>query len=531
MKKLVFILFLSFFAGNIFSQNSYYVQFKDKNGTEFSLKYPQKYLSQKAIQRRANQGIALDSTDLPVSKKYLDLLKNYQAKIVFTTKWLNGTTILLYDNDTLQIENIENLPFVDFVQLTKRTISPQESPKKIAKNEIFDTTFLINSIPQHKMLSLDSLHAVGFRGKGILIAVVDAGFPNINEMAAFDNIRPRILDKYNFVENHADVNMMSSHGTLVLSAIGANMPDFIGSAPDASFLLYLTEESGRETLRETDNWIAAAERADSIGADIITTSLGYSVFDGENDNFTYSDMDGKTTRISRAATIAAKKGILVLNSAGNEGNKSWYYITAPADADSIITVGSVDSLQNRSAFSSFGPTFDGRIKPTICAQGTQTTLINTENEIVKGNGTSFSTPVAAGMAASIWSAFPNLTNFELMEKIIESSTNYENPDNLCGYGIPNVWKIYQNLKETKNYFTEKRVYFAQIKFNSLFIQSSQLNDYTFYLCDVLGRKIVSGNGNGNATFYLPTLSKGIYILKIFDKTIVESQIIKLLFRG
>jgi len=530
MKKLLFILFLSFFAGNIFSQNSYYVQFKDKNGTEFSLKYPQKYLSQKAIQRRANQGIALDSTDLPVSKKYINLLKNYQAKIIFTSKWLNGTTIFLYDNDTLQVENIRHLPFVDFVQLTKRDTTSHNPSLKI-KVEFSPCEGVIggySSIPQHKMLGLDSLHAVGFRGNEILIAVIDAGFPSVNEMSAFDNIRSRILDTYNFVENHTDVYMMSSHGTMVLSVIGANLPDFIGSAPDASFLLYISEDAATETLRETDNWVAAAERADSIGTDIITTSLGYSVFDNANDNFTYSDMDGKTTRISRAAKIAAKKGILVLNSAGNEGNKSWKYITAPADADSIITVGSVDSLQNRSEFSSLGPTFDKRIKPTICTQGTLTTLVNTNNDIVKGNGTSFSAPVAAGMAASIWSAFPNMTNFELMEEIIKSSTNHNNPDTLCGYGIPNVWKIYQDLKETKKYFTDKSIYFAQIKFNSLFIQSSQSNDYTFYLCDVLGRKIISDSGNGNATFYLPFISNGIYILKIFDKTIIKPQMIKLI---
>ena len=276
MKKLLFVLFLSFFAVNIFSQNSYYVQFKDKNGTEFSLKQPQKFLSQKAIQRRANQGIALDSTDLPVSKKYLDLLKNYRAEIVFTTKWLNGATILLYNNDTLQIENIKNLPFVDFVQCTKRNNS-SSSPSPKWRDEFSSFRKVrgdYSSIPQHRMLGLDSLHAVGFRGKGMLIAVVDAGFPSVNEMPAFDNIRPRILDTYNFVENHADVYMMSSHGTSVLSIIGANMPDFIGSAPDASFLLYISEDVDTETLRETDNWVAAAERADYMGADVITTSLG-----------------------------------------------------------------------------------------------------------------------------------------------------------------------------------------------------------------------------------------------------------------
>ena len=544
MKKLLFILFLTFFAINIFSQNSYYVQFKDKNGTEFSLKYPQSFLSQKAIQRRANQQIALDSTDLPVSKKYLDLLKNYQAEVVFTSKWLNGATILLYDNDTLQIENIKKLQFVDYVQLTKRVPPPppEEEEEDFPPSGGFrgtdsgelkgatleEVTGGCSTIPQHKMLGLDSLHAVGFRGKGILIAVVDAGFPSVNEMTAFDNIRPRIFDTYNFVDNNDNVYYRSSHGTLVLSTIGANMTDFIGSAPDASFLLYISEDTETETLRETDNWVAAAERADYMGADIITTSLGYSVFNDENDNFTYSDMDGKTTRISRAAEIAAQKGMLVLNSAGNEGNKSWKYITAPADAESVMTIGSVDSLQNRSDFSSMG--FSGVIiKPTICTQGTLTTLVNTNDEIVKGSGTSFSAPVAAGMAASIWSAFPNIKSFELMEKIIQSSTNYNNPDTLCGYGIPNVWKIYQNLKKTERYFTENRVYFAQIKFNSLFIQSSQLNDYTFYLCDVLGRTIISGSGNGNATFYLPILSKGIYILKIFDKTLVKPQTIKLIY--
>jgi len=527
MKKIVFI-FLSVFCANIsFAQNFYYVQFKDKNGTEFSLNKPQKFLSQRAIQRRISQGIALDSTDLPVSKKYLISLKNYQANILYTSKWLNGATIFL--SDTLRIEEIKNLPFVSFVQCTKRTVLPQNLPQKIVENSN-NYANSAESISDHTMLGLDSLHYAGFSGKNILIAVIDAGFPNVDVMAAFNYIRPRILDTYNFVENQANVYTLNSHGTMVLSVIGAVLPDFIGAAPDASFVLYISEDAATETLLETDNWVAAAERADSIGADIITTSLGYSVFDDENDNFTYSDMDGKTTRISRASTIAARKGILLFNSAGNEGNKSWKYITAPADANSIITVGSVDSLENHSDFSSMGPTFDGRIKPTICTQGTQTALVypDADDVIIKGNGTSFASPLAAGMAASIWSAFPYLTNFELMNKIIESANNYENPDTLCGYGIPNVWKIYNSMKGKSDFSADNKIYFAQIKYNILFIQSSQSNDYQFYFCDVLGRKIISGSGNGSSSFYLPTLSKGIYILKIFDKTI-KQQTIKLIF--
>jgi subtilisin family serine protease len=342
-------------------------------------------------------------------------------------------------------------------------------------------------------------------------------------MSAFDNIRERIIDTYNFVDMNENVYQHNNHGTFVLSAIGAEIPNQIcGTAPDASFALYISEEDGRETRREPDNYIAAIERADSIGADIITASLGYFDFDDGN-NTLHSDLDGKTARNSRAATIAARKGIVVVNSAGNEALHDWHYIITPADADSILTVGSVTNEGLYSSFSSTGNTADGRIKPDICAQGTAAFLVNTNNEVFQGSGTSFSAPIAAGMVASLWSALPHLTNFQIMDEIRKSASQYEHPDSLLGYGIPNVWTIYQKLWTKIDVILENQTYFAKITDNNfLEISVSNSHSYKFSLFDILGRKIFENQAQGNSQFNIPSLSKGVYILIFEDKNKIST---------
>ncbi|MDR1543776.1 MAG: S8 family peptidase [Prevotellaceae bacterium] len=520
MKKLLLTTTFFLIFCEIFSQNSYYVQFKDKNGTEFSLLQPQDFLSERALQRRENQGIALDSTDLPVSQTYLSALVANQAKILYQIKWLNGAEILL---NPAKVADIQALPFVKFVEKTKENVQNPLPTKNVARKDVVRnaTIDLPENFVQNSMLGVDLLHNAGFRGAGKLIAVLDAGFPQVNAMSAFDTIQSRIVDTYNFVDMNANVYQHNSHGTLVLSTIGAYVENQIyGAAPEASFALYISEEDGSETRREPDNWIAAAERADSIGADIITSSLGYFNFDDGN-NLTYNDLDGKTARISRAATIAARKGIVVVNSAGNEAKRTWHYIIAPADADSILAVGSVTGGRQHSSFSSFGYSADGRVKPDVCAQGTAAFVVDTYNVITTADGTSFSAPIIAGMTASLWSALPQLANIQLLNKIRESATLYENPNDSLGYGIPNAWTVYQNnLSSTKNIFSDNQQYSASIHDNILTIKTLNSDNYTVSLVNICGRIIFEKNSRGNSEFFIQNITKGIYILAIKNKNSV-----------
>jgi subtilisin family serine protease len=492
-----------------FSQNYYFVKFKNKAGTEFSLSNPQEYLSQKAIQRRINQHVNIDSLDLPVSQKYLQTLKNLQADVIYTSKWLNGATVLL--SDTVIVAAIENLPFVKNVKCLKRVLINQLLPVNQSYNP-YDSVLLAN-YRQNQMIGVNMLHRAGFRGAGKTIAVLDAGFLGADSIKAFDSIQGRIFDTYNFVDMEKNVYKHHQHGTLVLSTIAGNIHNqYLGTAPDASFLLYLTEDDKSETMLEMANWIIAAERADSAGADVITSSLGYYRFDG-GDTLSYSDLDGHSTMISQAATIAARKGILVCNSAGNEGNKTWKHIIAPADADSIISVGSVDYYRQYSTFSSQGPTYDGRIKPTLAAQGANAVVINPANHIFESSGTSYSCPIIAGAATSLWSALPNLTNMELIQNIIQSASQYRNPDNYIGYGIPNVWNAYKNYvaKIDDNNFS------VEFNGNLLDVKSCVSVNYQLFLYDISGIMLFSTQAYGNSNFYCSNIGKGIYIVQIYSR--------------
>jgi hypothetical protein len=490
------------------SQNYYFVEFTNKAKTEFSLSSPQKYLSQKAIQRRINQHINIDSLDLPVSHTYLQSLKNLQADVIYTSKWFNGATILLLD--TMVITPIKNLPFVKNVRCLKRPFSNQPLSVNQGYNQY--NRLLFTNYHQNQMIGVDMLHQEGFRGAGKTIAVFDAGFLMVNSISAFDSMQEQVLDTYNFVDMEKDVYKHHQHGTLVLSTIAGNIYNqYIGTAPDASFLLYITEDNTSETMLEMTNWAVAAERADSAGADIITSSLGYYYFDDEN-TLSYSDLDGRSTIISQAATIAARKGILVCNSAGNEGNKYWKYIIAPADADSIISVGSVDYYRQYSIFSSQGPTYDGRIKPTLVAQGTNAVVINPAGHILESNGTSYSCPIIAGAAASLWSALPNLTNMELIQNIVQSGSQYRYPDNYIGYGIPNFWRTY------KNYISKINDDNFSVAFNGnlLEVKSCVSINYKLFIYDISGIMLFSTDAFGNSNFHCLSIGKGTYIIHIYS---------------
>lgn len=424
--------------------NLHCVEFRNKANNAYSLFRPQEFLSIRALQRRNIQAVEMDSLDLPISKHYIDSILHLGIQIQNHSKWLNSVAI--YTNDTTILNKISSFPFVKKVYpLGKfRTISQYELKDK------FVTRTKRNKIPygqaanQIYMLSGQFLHKQQHKGKNIHIAVLDGGFINVYRSPFFDSLRinGRLLGTHDFVEGDGYVYEHSTHGSNVLSCMAANSPGLmIGTAPDAAYYLFTTEDVKGEYPAEEFNWVAALEYADSLGVDIINSSLGYTSFHDKQMSYSRQDLDGKTAISSRGANIAASKGLLVVNSAGNEGDGKWHYIGCPADAWGSLSIGAVDPYGEKADFSSWGPTFDGRLKPEICAQGVSTVVASTsKHDVSYSNGTSFSAPVMAGMIASLKSAHPKTNNNELIENIKMSASNAMNPDTAIGYGIPNfLW--------------------------------------------------------------------------------------------
>jgi serine protease AprX len=457
MKKLLLFIFLFIIILGCESQQSsyyrYWIQFTDKKNSAYTLNNPSEYLSVKAILRRQKQNIKIDSTDLPVKQEYIDsVLSKGFAIVRGRSKWLNGITIALSDTSI-----IKRIAALHFVRKTEKTFNPNVSKgnrletKIFAKKKITNTNNGYgNAFTQISMLNGVWLHKAGYKGEGMVIAVLDGGFQNVNTITAFSQAwnNGQILGSKDFVNPQADVFSENYHGEHVLSVMAAYDYDkFIGTAPDASYWLIRTENATSESPSEIDNLVAGMEFADSVGADIITTSVGYYKFDNTQRNYKYSDMNGKTCRASIAETMANRKGMIVVNSAGNEGDSPWHYIVAPGDADSIITVGSVRTSLERSSFSGYGPTADKRIKPTVCALGSNTAVINENGEVSNNNGTSLAAPIIAGLTACLWQAFPNISCNGIIELIKKHSSKYDSPDNEIGYGIPDFYASYMDAIE------------------------------------------------------------------------------------
>ncbi|TXD45914.1 S8 family serine peptidase [Polaribacter sp. IC073] len=545
MKKLGF-LFSFLITFSLFSQQQEDAWFflRDKPDSTLYISNPLLMLSQRAIDRRNNLQIEINGTDVPMHQAHID---NIKAAVGITvlgkSKWLNavhiqGTKIII-DNYFLNSSFIKR---VEFANKTFNNLGEKAVEKMVSNHQnkfnISQTDFNYGSTSdQIKMLKGNYLHAQGLTGAGQIIAVIDAGFPNVNTLEAFKRLREnnQILGGYDFVERSTNFYAGNNHGTNVLSTIGGYLENqFVGAAPDASFYLFRTENAPVEVPLEETLWVEAAERADSLGVDVINTSLGYSTFDNADYNYSYADMNGKTTFISRGAEIAGNKGILVVNSAGNSGNNSWKYITAPADAPSVITVGAVDKNKSIANFSSFGPTSDGRIKPEILALGVSAAVINhTNGAISLSNGTSFSSPIMAGLIACLngnegfllkssihkKSKKQKKFNDHLKEAVYTSANTYSNPTDQYGYGIPDfeiALNKYIGSTASLQEASLERVKISPNPVTTIFKIEGFLGNrkgYKMQIFDVLGKQVLQKETLLNEV-EISFLETGLYFLKI-----------------
>ncbi len=421
--------------------SAYFVMFVDKAGSR-----PIAF-SERAQEQRKQWNIPMDSLDYAVSENYLDSLQRMGCSVYHTSRWFNGATV---EMTTEQAAKVAACRFVRSVEMTRSTASPKASMLRKKTIEAAQDTDYGYTKEQIALYNLMPLHRAGFQGNGMVMAICDGGFQNAQTLDCFE--AQHRLGVFDFTDDTGDFfGSTGTHGTQCLSVIAGKMADFYGSAVEADYYLMRSEENETESPKEMDNLVAALEKADSLGVNVFSASLGYSWFDNSEWDLTYSDMDGQKTRCSRAATIAARKGMLVCVAAGNEGSKDWHYITAPADADSILTVGAVNTSGAIASFSSRGPSADGRTKPEVCAVGWGTVLINPATGCIgSSNGTSFACPLIAGLAASLWSALPDENAMQIRERIIRSANRYQNPDGDYGYGVPDAWAAYTGTTALEN---------------------------------------------------------------------------------
>ncbi len=430
------------------------VYFRDKAGTPFSVAQPQAFLSARSLRRRSRQGIAVLPRDLPVTPAYVAQIRAVAGRpqVLYTSRWFNAAVVSC---DSATLARVLALPAVRGATTLNRSfrapaaaVPPVQVPASAARGTVASRAQYGPAYRQNQQIGALAMHDAGFRGEGLEIAVFDAGFPGVNQISALQPLfqDKRLLSTRNFVDGGTNVYLRNSHGTNCLSAMAGNLAGYyIGSAPAASFRLCITEDVSSEHPIEEANWLAAAEYADSAGVDVISSSLGYTTFDAPSRSYTYADMNGRTAISTRAATVAARVGMLVVSAAGNEGDDPWHYISAPADADSIVSVGAVDSLGNHAYFSSYGPTADGRIKPTLAAMGLAAAVLAPNGAAFRGNGTSYACPVLAGLVAGFWQANPTLTAQQVIAALRSSASQATTPDNILGYGIPNFVAAYNLL--------------------------------------------------------------------------------------
>ena len=532
------------------SQFAFQITFTDKNNSPYSFSSPLVYLSARSLARRSTQGIALDSTDLPVNPAYVDSVITLTGGVFHeTSRWLNMCMILL--SDSSQILNLAGKPFISNIKLvgyyatnlhrSSNTTGTTASNTTAKKTTSGDATFYGNTWPQTQLVNGNYLHDNGYKGQGMLIAVLDAGYIGTNILPGFDSMwfSNRVVDMYNFTFHESDVFFQDNHGTEILSTMAGYVPDtFVGSAPMAMYALYVSEYDVNpldDEPLELDNMISAAERADSLGADVITESLGYDLFTyppGSGMVFA-TDLDGKTTVGAKAANMATKKGMLFVATAGNDGSPiaGWgNHILTPGDADSALTIGSVDVTGTSSSFSGYGPNAAGQVKPDVCGMGEGAYTFNSGGGYAQPPGTSISTPQIAGWAACLWQANPTATSYQIRQAIIKCASHYTSPGVQIGYGVPNFQCTEQvlNINDTPSPFSKAiwvvpspNPFYDELK---LFVSPNGDQKVDFTMFDMTGKKVYAFEKflykGFNFPMTLPTqnLPAGIYILKAVSPT-------------
>jgi len=544
MNKILLTGLLLLSASFAFAQDAtssrYWIYFTDKNNTPFTIDNPEAYLSKASIERRQKMDIKITTSDLPPNPTYIDAIAATGATSVVVSRWLNAVSISIYNE--AQLATISLLPFVSKIEAIKRYTTVNDAGIPLNDNNFYRTAFYEandygGAFNQNNMIDVDFLHNLGYRGQGIKIAVLDGGFYGVDFGVGFQSMRNKnqILETRNFPDNNDQVYFASTHGSNVLSIMGVDEPNsYIGSAPDAQYYLFRTEIVDSEYVVEEDHWLAAAEYADVVGADIINSSLGYTTFDDPIQDHTYADMDGNTTVASIAADKAASVGILVCNSAGNSGDDDWNFIGAPADGDSVFTIGAVDLNGIYVSFSSEGPTSDGQIKPNVAGQGAGTAVMDQSGNVYYGNGTSYSSPLIAGACASFMSAFPELTNMEVMDIIQSTASRSDNPNNQYGYGIPNFAKAYLQVKGialSENNIITLLPNPAENEI-AIYISAAETGDAIVHIYDMAGKIIftqpISITSEQIAPILIDNLNRlasGVYAVQLIGDVYNETQLL------
>jgi subtilisin family serine protease len=534
MKKIYCVLFFLVYVLG-FSQEDAWVYFKDKPNAQYYFENPLQMLSQRSLDRRSNQNIALDSKDVPIYQPYIDQISASPGIMVKAkSKWLNAVHIR---GSVSNIQNLQSLSFVDSIQFANRTLNVYGKRNNSAgankvtiqnKNLEVATTFAYgNSSNQVEMVNAHLLHQSNNTGTGKIIAVFDSGFSAVNAITPFQRMfnNQFYLGGYNFVAGSTNVFSTHNHGTMTLSCMTGYVDgQLVGTAPDASYYLFITEDIFEENPVEESYWVEAAEMADSLGVDIISTSLGYFGYDNPNYSYTYQDMTGNTAFASKGANIAFSKGMIVVASAGNSGNSSTPNVGVPAEATNVLAVGAVKFDETYATFSSIGPSFDGRVKPDVMAKGQSTTISDTNGNIVTASGTSFSCPIIAGAIASFWQAIPWASNQQVVDLVKQSSDRFSNPTNQFGYGIPdfqlalNMAQLIVQENDIENFsvFPNPVKNTFSISFPN-YIETAQLLIY-----NNLGQKVLEKNIYSNGIVSLEGFSSGIYFYKIKTNLLLQS---------
>ncbi|CAH8283705.1 putative secreted protein (Por secretion system target) [Mariniflexile fucanivorans] len=536
MKKGLFVLVLVCFSNMLFAQEDAWIYLEAKQNVATYISNPISILTQKAVDRKNAHGVVIDARDMPVNETYISQLKTATGITVMAkSKWFNAVHVRGTEVD---INNLKTtFSFVDRIDFANKSLNGNKSvkQKKQSKLENILTDFAYGSAAnQNQMVKVDQLHKLNYTGTGMTVAVLDAGFTNVNTMAAFQRLRNagNIKGVYDFVDRDDNVytNTSSDHGTWVLSTMAGYIENqYVGTAPDATYYLFTTEDGSSENPVEESYWVEAAERADSLGVDVINTSLGYTTYDNSNYSYTTANMDGNTAFITKGANIAFEKGMLLVTSAGNDGANAWQIVGAPADATGVFTIGSVNSLGVKAASSSIGSVFQSSQKPDVVAQGEGSAIITKNDIISTASGTSFSSPIMAGGMVCLWQALPNKTNAEIMQLVRQSASQFNNPDYFLGYGIPNLQTALNLALNIQNNFDASiKVYPNPVKERIYFEIPSEESQLNIALFDMLGKQVLNISVDAvNNQIDVSSLSKGLYILRLNSKKTSKSfKIIK-----